>query len=185
MDVKTVFLHGDLQEEIYMDQSEGSVIHRNEKKVCRLVKSLYGLKQAPKQKHEKFNEVILSFGITINELDKYVYYKVVGDDCIVLCLYVHDILLFGSNIRIINKTKSFLCNKFEMKDMGVANVILGLKLSRSINGIVISQPYYVEKTLEKFNNTICKPVKTPYDPSKPFYNNENGVPMSQLSITNH
>ena len=62
MDVKTAFLNIDLDEEVYMEQPEGFVLPRNEKKVCKLVKSLYGLKQAPKQWHEKFDSVILSDG---------------------------------------------------------------------------------------------------------------------------
>ncbi|KAL0373766.1 UNVERIFIED_CONTAM: Retrovirus-related Pol polyprotein from transposon TNT 1-94 [Sesamum radiatum] len=70
MDVKTTFLYGELEEEIYMDQPEGFVAHRNERKVCKLVKSLYGLKQAPKQWHEKFDKTILAFGFTVNENDK-------------------------------------------------------------------------------------------------------------------
>ncbi|KAL0374258.1 UNVERIFIED_CONTAM: Retrovirus-related Pol polyprotein from transposon TNT 1-94 [Sesamum radiatum] len=69
MDVKTAFLYGELEEEIYMDQHEGFVTRGNERKVCKLVKSLYGLKQAPKQWHEKFDKTILAFGFTINEND--------------------------------------------------------------------------------------------------------------------
>ncbi|KAL0290548.1 UNVERIFIED_CONTAM: Retrovirus-related Pol polyprotein from transposon TNT 1-94 [Sesamum angustifolium] len=65
MDVKTAFLYGELEEEIYMDQPEGFVAHGNERKVCKLVKSLYGLKQAPKQWHEKFDQTILAFGFTL------------------------------------------------------------------------------------------------------------------------
>ncbi|KAL2223705.1 UNVERIFIED_CONTAM: Retrovirus-related Pol polyprotein from transposon TNT 1-94, partial [Sesamum indicum] len=64
MDVKTAFLYGELEEEIYMDQPERFVAHGNEHKVCKLVKSLYGLKQAPKQWHEKFDKTILAFGFT-------------------------------------------------------------------------------------------------------------------------
>ncbi|KAL0299909.1 UNVERIFIED_CONTAM: Retrovirus-related Pol polyprotein from transposon TNT 1-94 [Sesamum angustifolium] len=122
MDVKTTtFLYGELEEEIYMDQPEGFVAHGNERKVCKLVKSLYGLKQAPKQWHEKFDQTILAFGFTINENDKCIYCKVKGDRIIILCLYVDDILLIGSCIEIIIETKSFLKNKFEMKDMGEAD----------------------------------------------------------------
>ncbi|KAL0290595.1 UNVERIFIED_CONTAM: Retrovirus-related Pol polyprotein from transposon TNT 1-94 [Sesamum angustifolium] len=76
MDVKTAFLYGELEEEIYMDQPEGFVAHGNERKVCKLVKSLYGLKQAPKQWHEKFDQTILAFGFTVNENDKCIYCKV-------------------------------------------------------------------------------------------------------------
>ncbi|KAL2252267.1 UNVERIFIED_CONTAM: Retrovirus-related Pol polyprotein from transposon TNT 1-94 [Sesamum indicum] len=73
MDVKTAFLYGELEEEIYMEQPEGFVAHGNEHKVCKLVKSLYGLKQAPKQWHEKFDKTILAFGFTVNENDKCIY----------------------------------------------------------------------------------------------------------------
>ena len=69
MDVKTAFLNGDLEEEIYREQPEGFVAPGQEKKVCKLVKSLYGLKQAQKQWHEKFDSAMLSNGFKINECD--------------------------------------------------------------------------------------------------------------------
>ena len=75
MDVKTAFLNGDLDEEIYMEQPECFVTPKQEKKVWRLVKFLYGLRQAPKQWHEKFDSVMLSNGFKINECDKCVYIK--------------------------------------------------------------------------------------------------------------
>ena len=73
MDVKTAFLYGELDEEVYMKQPEGFVLKGQEQKVCKLVKSLYGLKQAPKQWHQKFDETILSFGFKLNQVDKCVY----------------------------------------------------------------------------------------------------------------
>ncbi|KAA0050161.1 retrotransposon protein, putative, Ty1-copia subclass [Cucumis melo var. makuwa] len=75
MDVKTAFLNGDLEEEIYMEQSEGFIVHGQESKVCKLDKSLYGLKQAPKQWHEKFDNLLLSKGFKVNESDECIYYK--------------------------------------------------------------------------------------------------------------
>ena len=124
--------------------------------------------------------IVISFGFIVNEFDKYVYYKVNGNDCVVLCLYVDDILLFGNNLRIVNETKSFLSRKFEMKDMGEANVILGFRLTRSADGITISQSHYIEKVLEKFGYQNCKVACTPYDPVRIFYKNKSGVPVSQL-----
>ena len=114
------------------------------------------------------------------ESDKCVYTKIRGDSCIVLCIYVDDILLFGSDIRIINETKSFLSSKFDMKDMGVADVILGLKLSRTVDGISISQSHYVEKIIEKYGYKNGKIVKIPYNPSVALYKNTSGVSVSQL-----
>ena len=78
VDVKTTFLNGELDEEIYMDQPDGFVVNGQENKVCKLLKSLYGLKQAPKQWHEKFDRTLTSAGFIINESDRCVYYAMVG-----------------------------------------------------------------------------------------------------------
>jgi len=78
MDVKTAFLNGELDEEIYMDRPNGYVAEGQEGKVCKLLKSLYGLKQAPKQWHEKFDKILTSAGFIVNEADKCVYYRFGG-----------------------------------------------------------------------------------------------------------
>ncbi|KAL0354072.1 UNVERIFIED_CONTAM: Retrovirus-related Pol polyprotein from transposon TNT 1-94 [Sesamum angustifolium] len=183
MDVKTTSLYGELKEEIYMDQLEGFSSHGNAHKVCKLVKSLYGLKQAPKQWHEKFNKTILGFGFTVNENDKCIYCKVKGDRIIILCMYIDDILSIGSCIEIITETQSFLKNKFEMKDMGEADVILGIKLIRSTDGISISQSHYVEKIIEKFGYQNSRIAKTPYDSSIALFKNKSGVLVAQLKYS--
>ncbi|KAL6980229.1 dynamin GTPase [Sarracenia purpurea var. burkii] len=150
MDVKTAFLNGDLNEEIYMEQPEGFAVPGQEKKVCRLVKSLYGLKQAPKQWHEKFDSAMLSGGFRINECDKCVYVKETDAGYVILCLYVDDLLIVGSDGKIIESTKNMLRSSFDMKDMGLADVILGVKISRTSDGLVLSQSHYIEKILEKY-----------------------------------
>jgi hypothetical protein len=70
IDVKTILLNGELEEEIYMDQSYSFAIKDKEGMVCKLLKSLYGLKQAPKQRHEKFDKTLMSVGFVVNEADK-------------------------------------------------------------------------------------------------------------------
>nr|GEU57483.1 zinc finger, CCHC-type [Tanacetum cinerariifolium] len=75
MDVKTTFLNGELDDEVYMNQPQGFIMPGNENKVCKLIKSLYGLKQAPKQWHQKFDEMVLSNGYLLNQADKCVYSK--------------------------------------------------------------------------------------------------------------
>ena len=107
MDVKAAFLNGELDEEIYMKQSDGFVTHGQENMVCRLRKSLYGLKQAPKQWHEKFDRTLMSAGFMVNKADTCVYYRFVGGKGVILCLYVDDILIFGTSIDVINDVKSF------------------------------------------------------------------------------
>nr|ABF98465.1 retrotransposon protein, putative, Ty1-copia subclass [Oryza sativa Japonica Group] len=165
MDVKTAFLNGELDEEIYMDQPDGFVVEGQEGKVCKLLKSLYGLKQAPKQWHEKFDKTLTSAGFAVNEADKCVYYRHGGGEGVILCLYVDDILIFGTNLEVINEVKSFLSQNFDMKDLGVADVILNIKLIRGENGITLLQSHYVEKILNRFGYIDSKPSPTPYDPS--------------------
>ena len=131
MDVKTAFLNGDLNEEIYMEQPEGFSAPGQEMKVCRLVKSLYGLKQAPKQWHEKFDNVMLSHGFKINECDKCVYVKDDEHGYVNVCLYVDDILIVGSDDKMITSTRNMLNSRFDMKDMRLADVILGIKIKRT------------------------------------------------------
>ena len=161
MDVKTTFLNGELDEEIHMEQPEGFQVPSQEKKVCKLVKSLYGLKQAPKQWHEKFDHAMLSNGFKINECDKYVYVKNTGKGYVIVCLYMDDMLIIGSNNDMIKSTKKMLNKKFDMKDLGVADVILGIKITRTSEEYVLSRSHYVEKILEKFGKHDNRPAKTP------------------------
>ena len=90
MDVKTTFLNGELEEEIYMDQPDEFVANGQEGMVCKLLKSLYGLKQAPKQWHEKFDRTLTYAGFVVNEADTCVYYRY-GGRGVILCLYVDNI----------------------------------------------------------------------------------------------
>ena len=115
--------------------------------MCKLVKFLYGLKQSPKLWHEKFDSVMINDGFTINECDKCVCTKTVGDACIIVCLYVGDMLILGTNIKVIKSTKRMLSNNFDMKDLGVANVILRIKITITPDGISVSQSHYVDKMI--------------------------------------
>jgi hypothetical protein len=101
MDVKTTFLNGELDEEIYKEQPAGFVANGQEGMECKLLKSLYGLKQAPKQWHEKFDRTLTSDGFVVNEADKCVYYRYGGDEGVILCLYVDDILILGTSLDVI------------------------------------------------------------------------------------
>ena len=138
MDVKTAFLNGDLDEEIYMEQPEGFAAPGQEKKVCKLVKSLYGLKQAPKQWHQKFDSVVLANGFKINECDKCIYVKDTVHGYVILCLYVDDMLIVGSNDEMVKSTKAMLSTRFDIKDMGLTDVILGVKILRTSDRLVLS-----------------------------------------------
>ena len=178
MDVKTAFLNGDLEEEIYMEQPEGFIVKGKENKVCRLVKSIYGLKQASKDWFKKFDCVITKYGFVSNEFDKCLYYKVIGDEYVIICIYVDDILIFSRSMACIVDIKNYLSKNFDMKDLGEANVILGMRIFRSEKGIHMSLSHSIEKMLKKYNYMDCRPVSTPYDSSVAL-NKNKGNPISQ------
>ncbi|XP_073281876.1 uncharacterized protein [Primulina huaijiensis] len=171
-----------VEKEIYMEQPEGFIVKGQERKVCRLIKSLYGLKQAPKQWHEKFDKVVLSNGFKINESDKCVYIKGTRESYVIVCLYVDDILIMGNNQELIKGTKKMLTKYFDMKDMGIADVILGIKIFRTPEAIVLSQSHYVETMMKKFNAYDSTPVKTPIDVNVHLAKNR-GEPVSQLEYS--
>jgi hypothetical protein len=160
MDVKTTFLNGELDEEIYMEQPARFVENGQEGMVCKLLKTLYGLKQAPKQWREKFDRTWTSTGFVVNEADKCVYYRYGGGEGVILCLYIDDLLILGTSLDVIEETKDFLSNNFEMKDLGEADVIFNIKLLREGNGgITLVQSHYVEKVLSRFGNSECEPAQ--------------------------
>ena len=147
-----------------MKQPDGFVFPGNEQKVCKLVKSLYGLKQAPKQWHMKFDEVIFSSGYSLNQSEKCVYCRFYSSGFgVIICLYVDDMLIFGTDQNRVDETKNALSSKFSIKDMGEADVILGIRIKRMNKGLAITQSHYIEKILKRFNFSDCTPVSTPMD----------------------
>ncbi|GJV53322.1 zinc finger, CCHC-type containing protein, partial [Tanacetum coccineum] len=153
MDVKTAFLNGDLDGE------------------------------APKQWHQKFDEVVLSNGYLPNKADKCVYRKFdESSKGVIICLYVDDMLIFGTDQVQVDPTKGFLSSRFSIKDMGETDVILGIRIKHKSSGITISQSYYIENVLKKFNYFDCTPVSTPMDTSEKLMPN-NGQTVSQLEYS--
>lgn len=177
MDVKIAFLNGELDEEIYIEQPEGFRSPGTEKNVCKLVKSLYGLKQAPKKWHGKFDHAMISSWFKINKCDKCVYIKETENE--IFCLYVDGILIVGSNDKIVKSTKNISKSKFDIKDIGLADVILGIKIIRTVDGLVLSQTHYVDKIIEKFNKNDSGITKTPLDTSLHLSKNQ-GEGVSQI-----
>ena len=161
MDVKTTFLHGDLEEEIYMKQPEGSAVKGKKELVCKLKTSLYGLKQSPRMWYHKFDTFIQGLGFTRSKADHCVYFKLIGNCVIYLVLYVDDMLLVGNDKEIIHDLKTQLSSKFDMKDLDAANYILGMEIKRdrAKRKLWLNQRKYVETILQRFNMQDSKPVK--------------------------
>ncbi|KAL5754374.1 hypothetical protein ACOSP7_022594 [Xanthoceras sorbifolium] len=163
LDVKTAFLHGDLEEEIYMRQPEGFKEAGKENLVCRLKKSLYGLKQTPRQWYKKFDSFMSSSGFTRCQADHCCYIKRFDNSFIILLLYVDDMLVAGSDMQEIMNLKRELSKQFAMKDLGAAKQILGMRIKRDTKSetLLLSQAEYIKKVLSRFNMQDAKPVSTP------------------------
>ncbi|KAJ9544557.1 hypothetical protein OSB04_024264 [Centaurea solstitialis] len=152
MDVKTAFLNGKLTEDVYMEQPEGFEDPKNPNKVCKLLKSIYGLKQASRSWNLYFDERIKEFGFAKSEFEPCVYTKFSGSIVTFLFLYVDNILLIGNDVPTLQSVKSWLSKCFQMKDLGEAAYILGIKIytNRSKRLIGLSQSTYIDKILKKF-----------------------------------
>ncbi|CAH9072186.1 unnamed protein product [Cuscuta epithymum] len=160
MDVKTTFLNGDLEEEVYMDQPEGFLSTGKENLVCKLQKSIYGLKQASRQWYLKFHNTICSFGFIENVVDRCIYMKVSVD----------DILLAANDMSMMHDVKKFLSKNFEMKDMGEASYVIGIEIFRNRSQGILDmfQRNYINQILERFNMDKCSPGVVPIQKGDKF-----------------
>ena len=168
MDVKTAFLNGVLDNEIFMEQPEGFIDPNKPDFVCKLNKGLYGLKQSARCWNQTLDEYLVGVAgyYKKSAADGCIYLKNVGSSFIILAIYVDDIIPISNDISLLNKEKDALCKKFEMVDNGEVHFFLGMMIKRDRNQKVmsISQKNYIHTVLEKFGMADCKPVATPIDP---------------------
>ena len=101
MDVKTTFLNGEIEEEVYIEQPKGFVIHNEKSHVCRLKKALYSLKQAQRAWYEKMDGFLMSLGFNKSTTDPNLYYHIDGNECFILVLYVDDLFITSSERLIV------------------------------------------------------------------------------------
>jgi hypothetical protein len=163
LDVKKNFLHGDLEEEIYMQQPQGYEVKGKGNLLCRLKKSLCGLNQSPRKWYLKFDRFMIEQGYSRCHSDHCVYFKrLENGSYIILLLYVDDMLVLGSNMNDINVLKKKLSNSFTMKDLGAAKKILGMRITRDKKNckLTLSQGEYIEKVLERFRMKNEKLIST-------------------------
>ncbi|KAJ9683729.1 hypothetical protein PVL29_019345 [Vitis rotundifolia] len=166
LDIKNAFLHGDLAEEVYMEQPPGFVAQGESGLVCRLRCSLYGLKQSPRAWFDRFSSVVQEFGMLRSTADHSVFYhhNSLGQ-CIYLVVYVDDIVITGSDQDGIQKLKQHLFTHFQTKDLRKLKYFLGIEIAQSSSGVVLSQRKYALDILEETGMLDCKPVDTPMDPN--------------------
>ena len=172
MDVKTAFLNGDIDTDIYMKQPEGFV--RDSTKVCKLRKGIYGLKQAARLWNSKFDAYLKERDYRASEADPCIYIKSAKRNgktsFVIISVYVDDVILASNDLDILNEEKNSLAQNFEMVDQGEINYILGMAVKRDRErGILrIDQSAYLQHVLDRFRMSESKPVSTPMEAEATF-----------------
>lgn len=180
MDVTTAFLHGELEEELYLHQPEGFAVKGRESEVYRLHKSLYGLKQASRTWNQKFDDFLTKFGLTASQADPCVYYLRDGPNITIVAIWVDDGLVASSKKELLSDIIQYLKIHFEIT-FGPADVFVGLLITRDRPNrtLHLSQPNYINKILTKFNMLDCHPKGTPADPNSRLTANTSPLSPSE------
>lgn len=150
LDVKSAFLNGFLQEEIYVEQPEGFLVKGKEEKVYKLKKALYGLKQAPRAWYSRVDVYLQSLGFAKSPSEATLYVKKSDTNIIVVSIYVDDLLVAGSNEKLVNEFKADMFKAFEMTDLGLLSYFLGLEVKQSAHEVFIYQQKFAKKILRSF-----------------------------------
>jgi len=163
MDIVTAFLHGHLQEEVYMKQPPGYVKEGQENLVCHLQRSLYGLKQSPRCWNDTFCDYLKELGFTPLKSDCCIFRK--ENPLVFVALYVDDLIPIAENMEVMHAVKVDIMKRFPAKDMGPLHYVLGITCIQDdhSNRIGLTQEVYIDKLINRFDLTDALPVCTPSD----------------------
>lgn len=162
MDVHNAFLHGDLEEEVYMQMPLGFETD-GPGRACRLRKSLYGLKQSPRCWFAKLTSALKKFGFKQSYSDYSLFRFIKGDSSVRVLVYVDDLIIAGNNLSMMMKFKAYLSECFKMKDLGKAKYFLGTEIARGPQGMFLTQRKYALDIIAEAGLLGCKPVATPME----------------------
>ncbi|GKB43556.1 putative ribonuclease H-like domain-containing protein, partial [Tanacetum coccineum] len=168
MDVKSAFVYGTIEEEVYVAQPPGFKDPDHPDKVYKVVKALYGLHQAPRAWYETLANYLLGNGFKRGKIDQTLFIKKQKGDILLVQVYVDDIIFGSTNKDLCTGFEKLMKDKFQMSSMGELTFFLGLQVQQKEDGIFISQDKYVAEILKKFNYTDVKSASTPVDLEKPL-----------------
>ncbi len=161
MDVKNVFFHGDLHEEMYMEQPPGYVDQTHPNLVYRLKKVLYGLKQTPRAQSDKIGQYLVTSGFQTSNANFSLYVKKTNHGIVIIIIYVDDLIITRNSDANIFDLKKLLKQKFGMKDLGELRYFLDIEVIQSPKGIWLLQRQYALNKLTEYGMTSCKPISIP------------------------
>ncbi|UYV80563.1 hypothetical protein LAZ67_19000691 [Cordylochernes scorpioides] len=176
LDVKTAFLHGDLDKELYMELPEG--LHTKQtNEVCKLKKAIYGLKQAGRSWNTKIASTLIKNNFKQSTVDPCLFTKNEENHSIYLILYVDDMLLASDSEIIIQNTVKTLEKEFEIKNLGDPTQFIGIEISRNREGeLLLSQKSKIQELVERYNLQEAKPTFTPMESGYPGISDEKLLP---------
>nr|GEV34742.1 putative ribonuclease H-like domain-containing protein [Tanacetum cinerariifolium] len=174
MDVKSAFLYGTIEEEVYVCQPLGFEDLDNPDKVYKVVKVLYGLHQNPRAWYETFANYLLENGFQRGKIDQTLFIKRQKGDILLVQIYVDDIIFGSTHKNLCKSLEKLIKDKFWMSSMGELTIFLGLQVKQKKDVIFISQDKYVAKILRKFEMTDGKSASTPIDTEKPLLKDLDG-----------
>ncbi|GJX01854.1 hypothetical protein Tco_0185767 [Tanacetum coccineum] len=168
MDVKSAFLYGQIEEEVYVCQPPGFEDPDHPDKVYKVVKALYGLHQAPRAWYDTLATYLLSNGFQRGQIDQTLFIKRQKGHILLVQIYVDDIIFGSTKKELCDEFEKLMKDKFQMSSMGELTFFLGLQVQQRKKGIFISQDKYVHEILKKFNYSDVKSASTPTDLEKPL-----------------
>jgi hypothetical protein len=161
VDVRTAYLYGKLDEEIYMRQPEGFTVRGQESKVIRLQRALYGLKQAGLAWWKELSQSMKDLGFKRLFSDAGIFFCYVGKELIIAIVYVDDAMWFGKNRKLVDEKKKLFMDKWECRDLGDVKEFLHMRVTCDGHDVRLDQTVYLKKVLERFNMINAKPHPTP------------------------
>nr|GEX51875.1 uncharacterized mitochondrial protein AtMg00810-like [Tanacetum cinerariifolium] len=174
MDVKSAFLYGTIEEEVYVCQPPGFEDLEYPDKVYKVVKVLYGLHQAPRAWYETLATYLLENGFQRETIDQTLFIEKQQKDILLVQIYVDDIIFGATNKALCQSFEKLMKDKFQMSSMGELTFFLGLQLKQKKDGIFISQDKYLAEILRKFGLSEGKSSNTPIDAEKPLLTDSDG-----------
>jgi Reverse transcriptase (RNA-dependent DNA polymerase) len=179
MDVKLAFLNGELLEEVYVTQPPGFKERGSEHKVLRLHKALYGLKQAPRAWNSKLDSTLNSLEFVRCKLEHAVYKRKQGNECIIMGVYVDDLIITGSSESEVAKFKLQMKEKFRMSDLGLLSYYLGIAITQMKDGVILCQEGFAHKILKECGMTDYNPTMTPMEARLKLSKESVSLPVDQ------
>ncbi|GJR92113.1 putative ribonuclease H-like domain-containing protein [Tanacetum coccineum] len=179
MDVKSAFLYGKIEEEVYVCQPPGFEDPDFPDRVYKVEKALYGLHQAPRAWYETLSTYLLDNGFQRGKIDKTLFIRRVKGDILLVQVYVDDIIFGSTKKSLCTEFEKMMHKKFQMSSMGELTFFLGLQVKQKEDGIFISQDKYVTEILKKFGFTDVKTASTPMETQNPLLKDADGEDVDE------